>query len=60
MQRSVDKHFVSNIDKFLAELREILPESPSQQREREKHARIATLRDQPQPIEEQATLWEEF
>lgn len=46
-----DKHYVSEIDKRLAEFDQTHPKSPSQQAEIDKHERVYRLRDNPIPQE---------
>ncbi|HLB56927.1 MAG TPA: CBU_0585 family protein [Coxiellaceae bacterium] len=43
----IDKHFVSNIDKKMAEFNATHPKSAAQQAEYEKYQRIYHLRDVP-------------
>lgn len=42
-----EKHYVSEVDRFLQELDKTVPPSPAQQEEAAKHRRIAILRDNP-------------
>jgi hypothetical protein len=60
MSDKIDKHFVSNIDKFLEKLRKEVPESASQRAEREKYERINYLRDHPVQELNAPELWEDF
>ncbi|MBS0358743.1 MAG: hypothetical protein JSS53_05720 [Proteobacteria bacterium] len=57
---NLDKHYVSDITKFLNELQHELPLSASQKKEIAKHQRIAKLRDNPNTNEEGSDLWEGF
>jgi len=53
------KNYVSNLDKFLEQIREKIPETASQKREREKFAKLAELRDHKQPKNDNQ-IWEDF
>jgi hypothetical protein len=44
--RKRNKNYVSEIDLFLAELRQAVPESESQNKEREEYEHLNRLRDQ--------------
>lgn len=53
--------FRSEIDSFLQDLeRKLQKQSPSEQAEVKKHARIAKLRDNVQERSESSDFWEEF
>ena len=55
------QNFVSELDQFLQEFdREHTVKSASQQKEINKHSRIAKLRDQEQADKPESTLWSEF
>jgi hypothetical protein len=43
-----NKNYVSEIDLFLEELRQVVPESESQSKERQQYERLNRLRDQAQ------------
>jgi hypothetical protein len=51
----IDKHFVSEIDKKMAEFDAAHKKSPSQQAEIDKYKRIYELRDEPLASREDAT-----
>jgi hypothetical protein len=55
-----NKAFVSELDITLAALREKYPETAAQKAEREKHEKIAQLRDKVQPDQDKSELWEGF
>jgi hypothetical protein len=55
----IDKHFVSEIDKKMAEFNETHPRSAEQQAEYDKYQRIYMMRDVPtECIEDQDSLWD--
>jgi hypothetical protein len=56
----LEKNYVSKIDRFIQELEQNNPPSSSQQREMAKHERLARLRDEKAPVEDESTLWKEF
>jgi len=59
--KKIDKSYISEIDKFLYALDNRFNNTPSQEEEIDKHARIARLRDQPYEQEFSHTaLWEDF
>lgn len=61
ISKSDNAGFRSEIDKFLQDLeRKLQKQSPSEQAEVKKHARIAKLRDKVQERSESAGFWEEF
>lgn len=56
--KKIDKHFVSEIDKKLAEFDSTHPKSASQQAESEKYQRIYQQRDTPTDADKQKEdLW---
>ena len=56
--RKLNKHFVSDIDKKLAEFNESNPRSASQQAEIEKYNKIFELRDNPNVEQDfQGSIW---
>lgn len=58
--RKLNKHFVSDIDKKLAEFNESNPRSASQQAEIEKYNKIFELRDNPNVEQDfQGSIWSE-
>jgi len=60
MKQKVDKHFVSEIDKRLAEFHQTQPKTASEQAEIDKHAQVFALRDNPDISQEQPQddLWD--
>ena len=54
------KKYVSNIDKFLSKLRGQVPESKSQQVEREQYEQISQSRDHADPKRQDSSIWEKF
>lgn len=54
------KHYISVLDQFLIRFRHAQPESESQRVEREKHERIAELRDNPVQADGHKLPWEGF
>lgn len=61
LRRKVDQFYVSKIDKFLADFDEKnIEKSASQLHEIEKHRRIARMRDNPEPQDKNAKIWEGF
>ena len=57
--KKIDKHYVSEIDKKLAEFDETHPKSPAQQAEYDKYQKIHRLRDE--EVDEKAekdSLWD--
>lgn len=60
MNKSIDKHFVSEIDKFLEEQRKRIPQSESQRQECSKYNIINYLRDNVVEEKEEIELWENF
>lgn len=56
----IDKAYVSPYDRFLFEFDNTHLKSASQEKEIEKHRRIAALRDNPSASEGSDGLWEAF
>lgn len=58
--KRTDKHYISEIDKRLAEFDQSHPKTPSQKTEIDKYKRIYELRDNPTHIEpNEETLFED-
>lgn len=61
MLKRKDKHYISDLDRFLFEFaRQQTEASDSQRTESDKYQRINQLRDYPQAEVEQTKLWEKF
>ncbi len=60
MRQKINKHYVSDIDQFLGELRQEIAESDSQRQERKKYERITLLRDQAVQKDDNSEIWEDF
>jgi len=60
MSNKINKHYVSEIDKFLADFDARRPSSASQKVEIEKHQRLFELRDNPKPSQNIEDIWEAF
>lgn len=58
--RDIDKAYISPYDRFLYDFDNTHKKSPSQQAEIDKHKRIAELRDNVVPEQDQTILWEDF
>lgn len=58
--KDIDKSYISPYDKFLCDFDKKHSKSTSQQKEIEKHRRIAALRDNPAVAEKQGQLWDAF
>lgn len=58
--QDIDKKYVSPIDQFLRDFDAQHEKSQSQQKEIDKHAQIARLRDDPEAKEPNAEIWEDF
>ena len=57
--KKTDKHYVSEIDKKLAEFEQSHPKTFSEQAEIDKHARVFHLRDHTELLKEtEEDLWE--
>lgn len=56
----IDKAYVSPYDRFLVGFDATHEKSASQLKEIKKHQRIAALRDEATPRDEQGGVWEEF
>jgi len=56
-KNKIDKNFVSEIDKKLAEFDRTHPKSPSQLAEIKKHLQVFKLRDKATDSEAQKDLW---
>lgn len=59
-KHDINKAYVSPYDKFLYQFNKSHALSASQQQEILKHTRIAELRDNPHPIQENKEIWEAF
>lgn len=53
----IDKHFVSEIDKKMAQFDATHPKSPAQQAEFDKYQRIYQMRDVPTECTEKNDIW---
>lgn len=60
MNNKINKHYISETDVFLTEIRDKIPESESQRKERLKHERVAYLRDNEENQEKESGIWEDF
>lgn len=60
MAQKIDKSFVSELDQFLDNVRNNVPEKDSQRRERKKYEKINHLRDNPQEKSDSSKIWEDF
>ena len=58
--QDIDKAYVSPIDKFYFKFDATHAKSDSQLKEIKKHERIARLRDQPLPKEDDGEIWSGF
>lgn len=58
--QDINKAYVSPYDKFMYEFDLTHSPSLSQQKEIQKHQRIAELRDNPDAVDSKAEIWEEF
>ena len=56
----IDKKYVSDIEKFMQAFDKKYPKSKSQQQEIAKYARIFRLRDQPEAVDGEETIWKDF
>ncbi len=56
--KPIDKHFVSEIDKKLAEFNESNAKSPAQQAEIDKYEHIYKLRDHATVVEKDKDIWD--
>ena len=60
MSNKIDKHYVSDIDKYLASFDADRPLSASEKSEVEKHKYLFELRDHPKPPQNVEDIWEAF
>lgn len=59
-KKDIDKSYISPYDEFLFDFDKKNPKTISQQKEIEKHRRIAALRDNPAVAEQEGKLWDAF
>lgn len=59
-KHDINRSYVSPYDRFLYEFDAKHEKSESQLKEIKKHQRIAILRDNPDPIEREVEIWEDF
>ncbi len=59
-QHDIDKAFISDADYFLAKFDKTHHQTASQIKEREEHERIAQLRDNVAPLQDDGEIWKAF